>query len=168
MGSPSFTERLARKTRRRFSCCTDCPLRHECSSRCSPGSVGKLASLLLLSGLLLITFALTMTLALGVKAPLSLSLFSAAGRALLLGARGKFPLSLDELLQRNPTIFRAASPDNLAETVAANPMRIAEFPPAKNAPLPTPALASIFRCSPQAPPGRRGVARKAERECSGP
>ena len=41
-----------------------------------------------------------MTLALGVKAPLSLSVFSAAG-ALLLGARGKFPLSLDELLQRN-------------------------------------------------------------------
>jgi pimeloyl-ACP methyl ester carboxylesterase len=37
MGSPSFTERPARKTRRRFSCCTDCPLRHECSSRCSPG-----------------------------------------------------------------------------------------------------------------------------------
>ena len=55
----------------------------------------------LLSGLLLITFALTMTLALGGKAPLSLSAFSAAGGALLLGARGKFPLSLDELLQRN-------------------------------------------------------------------
>ena len=32
-----------------------------------------------LSGLLLITFALTMTLALGVKAPLNLSVFSAAG-----------------------------------------------------------------------------------------
>jgi hypothetical protein len=64
-------------------------------------SVGKLASLLLLSGLLLITFALTMTLALGVKAPLRLSVFSAAGGALLLGARGKFPLRLDELLQRN-------------------------------------------------------------------
>ena len=54
-----------------------------------------------LSGLLLITFALTMTLALGVKAPLNLSVFSAAGGALLLGACGKFPLSLDELLQRN-------------------------------------------------------------------
>jgi uncharacterized membrane protein YphA (DoxX/SURF4 family) len=55
----------------------------------------------LLSGLLLITFALTMTLALGVKAPLNLSIFLAAGGALLLGAREKFPLSLDELLQRN-------------------------------------------------------------------
>jgi uncharacterized membrane protein YphA (DoxX/SURF4 family) len=55
----------------------------------------------LLSGLLLITFALTMTLALGVKAPLNLSVFSAAGGALLLRACGKFPLSLDELLQRN-------------------------------------------------------------------
>jgi uncharacterized membrane protein YphA (DoxX/SURF4 family) len=55
----------------------------------------------LLSGLLLISFALTMTLALGVKAPLNLSVFSAAGGALLLGACEKFPLSLDELLQRN-------------------------------------------------------------------
>jgi uncharacterized membrane protein YphA (DoxX/SURF4 family) len=55
----------------------------------------------LLSGLLLITFALTMTLALGVKAPLNLSVFSAAGGALLLGACEKVPLSLDELLQRN-------------------------------------------------------------------
>jgi len=70
------------------------------SSAFSLFSVGKLASLLLPSGPLLITFALTMTLALGVKAHLSLSVFSAAG-ALLLGARGKFPLSLDELLQRN-------------------------------------------------------------------
>ena len=33
----------------------------------------------LLSGLLLITFVLTMTLALGVKAPLNLSVFSVAG-----------------------------------------------------------------------------------------
>jgi uncharacterized membrane protein YphA (DoxX/SURF4 family) len=55
----------------------------------------------LLSGLLLITFALTMTLALGVKAPLNLSVFSAAGGALLLGVCEKVPLSLDELLQRN-------------------------------------------------------------------
>ena len=55
----------------------------------------------LLSGLLLITFALTMTLALGVKAPLNLSVFSAAGGALLLGACEKVPLSLDELFQRN-------------------------------------------------------------------
>ena len=55
----------------------------------------------LLSGLLLISFALTMTLAVGVKAPLNLSVFSAAGGALLLGAGEKFPLSLDELLQRN-------------------------------------------------------------------
>jgi uncharacterized membrane protein YphA (DoxX/SURF4 family) len=54
----------------------------------------------LLSGLL-ITFALTMTLALGVKAPLNLPVFSAAGAALLLGACEKVPLGLDELLQWN-------------------------------------------------------------------
>jgi hypothetical protein len=37
MGSRFSTERPARKTRRRFSCCTDFPLHRECSSRSSPG-----------------------------------------------------------------------------------------------------------------------------------
>jgi uncharacterized membrane protein YphA (DoxX/SURF4 family) len=55
----------------------------------------------LLSGVLLTTFALTMTMALGVKAPLNFSVFSAAGGALLLGVCGNFPFSLDESLQRN-------------------------------------------------------------------
>ncbi len=55
----------------------------------------------LLSGFLLITFALTMTMALGVKAPLNLSVFSAAGGALLLATCANFPFSLDELLRRN-------------------------------------------------------------------
>jgi uncharacterized membrane protein YphA (DoxX/SURF4 family) len=55
----------------------------------------------LLSGVLLTIFALAMTLALGVKAPLNLSVFSAAGGALLLGASTNFPLSLDEFFQRN-------------------------------------------------------------------
>jgi uncharacterized membrane protein YphA (DoxX/SURF4 family) len=55
----------------------------------------------LLSGVLLTTFALTMTMALGVKAPLDLSVFSAAGGALLLGLCANFPFSLDELLRRN-------------------------------------------------------------------
>jgi uncharacterized membrane protein YphA (DoxX/SURF4 family) len=55
----------------------------------------------LLSGVLLTTFALTMTMALGVKAPLNFSVFSAAGGALLLAVCTNFPLSLDELLQRN-------------------------------------------------------------------
>ena len=55
----------------------------------------------LLSGVLLTTFALTMTMALGVKAPLDLSVFSAAGGALLLATSAKFPFSLDELLRRN-------------------------------------------------------------------
>jgi uncharacterized membrane protein YphA (DoxX/SURF4 family) len=55
----------------------------------------------LLSGVLLIAFALTMTMALGVKAPLDSSVFSAAGGALLLATRTDFPFGLDELLRRN-------------------------------------------------------------------
>lgn len=54
-----------------------------------------------LSGVLLSIFAVAMTLALGVKAPLNFSVFSAAGGALLLGACTHFPYSLDELLRRN-------------------------------------------------------------------
>ena len=54
----------------------------------------------LLSGVLLTAFALTMTMALGVKAPLDLSVFSAAGGALLLAASANFPFSLDELIRR--------------------------------------------------------------------
>src|SRR3569833_929907 len=37
MVSRSFTERRARKMRRLYCCCTDCPLHHECSSLFSPG-----------------------------------------------------------------------------------------------------------------------------------
>lgn len=55
----------------------------------------------LLSGLLLISFAFTMTIALGVKAPLNFSVFSAIGGALLLAAHETFPFSVDELLRRN-------------------------------------------------------------------
>ncbi len=54
-----------------------------------------------LSGILLSIFALAMTIALGVKAPLNFSVFSAAGGALLLGTCTKCPYSLDELLRRN-------------------------------------------------------------------
>ena len=53
----------------------------------------------LLSGVLLTVFALTMTMALGVKAPLNFSVFSAAGGALFLGTCAKFPFSLDELIR---------------------------------------------------------------------
>ena len=55
----------------------------------------------LLSGILLTTFALSMTLALGVKAPLDYSVFSAAGGALLLATYTSFPFSLDDLFRRN-------------------------------------------------------------------
>ena len=55
----------------------------------------------LLSGALLMLFALAMTAALGVKAPLDFSAFSAAGGALLLAGCERLPVSLDELLARN-------------------------------------------------------------------
>ena len=61
----------------------------------------KTRTIALLSGVLLITFALAMTMALGVKAPLDLSVFSAAGGALLLATSANFPLSLDEWVRRN-------------------------------------------------------------------
>ena len=55
---------------------------------------------LLLSGLMLLVFALTMTFALGVKAPLDFSVFSASAGAFLLAAYGEYPLSIDAL--KNP------------------------------------------------------------------
>src|SRR5262249_28231666 len=55
----------------------------------------------LLSGLMLLLFALTMTFALGVKAPLDFSVFSASAGALLLAAYGKYPLSIDALRRRD-------------------------------------------------------------------
>ena len=61
----------------------------------------KTRTIALLSGVLLTAFALTMTAALGVKAPLDLSVFSAAGGALLLATSANFPFSLDELVRRN-------------------------------------------------------------------
>jgi uncharacterized membrane protein YphA (DoxX/SURF4 family) len=51
----------------------------------------------LLSGILLTTFALSIMLALGVKAPLDYSVFSAVGGALLLATCPRFPFSLDGL-----------------------------------------------------------------------
>jgi uncharacterized membrane protein YphA (DoxX/SURF4 family) len=53
----------------------------------------------LLSGVLLMILAPAMTLALGVKAPLNLSVFTAAGGALLLATFERLPFSLDELLE---------------------------------------------------------------------
>ncbi len=52
----------------------------------------------LLSGILLILFGVTMTVALGVKAPLNFSVFSAAGGAFLLATCMEFPFSVDKLL----------------------------------------------------------------------
>jgi uncharacterized membrane protein YphA (DoxX/SURF4 family) len=49
----------------------------------------------LLSGVMLLLFALTMTFALGLKAPLDFSVFSASAGAFLLAAYGRYPLSLD-------------------------------------------------------------------------
>jgi len=52
-----------------------------------------------LSGVLLTAFALAMTVALGAKAPLNFSVFSAAGGAFLLATSSEFPFSLDNLLR---------------------------------------------------------------------
>ena len=51
----------------------------------------------LLSGVLLLLFAVTMTGALGIKAPLDASVFSAAGGALLLANCDEYPFSIDQL-----------------------------------------------------------------------
>ena len=51
----------------------------------------------LLSGILLTLFGVTMAVALGVKAPLDFSVFSAAGGALLLATCTEFPVSVDQL-----------------------------------------------------------------------
>jgi uncharacterized membrane protein YphA (DoxX/SURF4 family) len=55
----------------------------------------------LLSCLLLLLFAASMTLALGVKAPLNYSVFSAAAGALLLSAQDSFAWSIDSLVGRS-------------------------------------------------------------------
>jgi uncharacterized membrane protein YphA (DoxX/SURF4 family) len=51
----------------------------------------------LLSGILLILFGVTMAVALGVKAPLDFSVFSAAGGAFLLATFTEFPFGVDKL-----------------------------------------------------------------------
>ena len=56
----------------------------------------------LLSGVLLLSFAATMTGALGIKAPLDLSVFSAAGGAFLLAGSTEYPFSVD-LLRKTPS-----------------------------------------------------------------
>jgi uncharacterized membrane protein YphA (DoxX/SURF4 family) len=50
-----------------------------------------------LSGVLLLLFAATMTAALGIKAPLDPSVFSAAGGAFLLANCAEYPFSIDQL-----------------------------------------------------------------------
>ena len=55
----------------------------------------------LLSGAVLLLFALTMTTALGIKAPLDASVFSAAGGAFLLASCAKYPFSIDQLRQES-------------------------------------------------------------------
>jgi len=55
----------------------------------------------LLSGMMFLLFALAMTVALGVKAPLDFSVFSASAGAFLLAAHGKYPLSADASRKRN-------------------------------------------------------------------
>jgi uncharacterized membrane protein YphA (DoxX/SURF4 family) len=54
----------------------------------------------LFSGGLLLLFAVTMTGALGIKAPLDASVFSAAGGAFLLASCAEYPFSIDHLRRR--------------------------------------------------------------------
>jgi uncharacterized membrane protein YphA (DoxX/SURF4 family) len=54
----------------------------------------------LLSGTILLLFALAMTIALGFKAPLDFSVFSASAGAFLLAAYGSYPLCADTLRSR--------------------------------------------------------------------
>jgi uncharacterized membrane protein YphA (DoxX/SURF4 family) len=54
----------------------------------------------LLSGMILLLFALAMTIALGLKAPLDFSVFSASAGAFLLAAYGRYPLCADRLTSR--------------------------------------------------------------------
>lgn len=54
----------------------------------------------LLSGILLMLFGITMTAALGVKAPLDFSVFSAAGGAFLLATNTELPFSVDAYAQQ--------------------------------------------------------------------
>jgi len=56
----------------------------------------------LLSGSLLLLFAIAMTGALGIKAPLDASVFSAAGGAFLLASCAEYPLSIDQLRRDSP------------------------------------------------------------------
>ena len=55
----------------------------------------------LLSGILLTMFGVAMTIALGIKAPLDFSVFTAAGGAFLLATCQAFPYSLDQALSRS-------------------------------------------------------------------
>src|SRR4051794_18834721 len=55
-----------------------------------------------LSGVLLLSFAVTMTGALGIKAPLDASVFSAAGGSFLLAGIKEYPFSIDRF-RKNPS-----------------------------------------------------------------
>lgn len=55
-----------------------------------------------LSGVLLLLFAVTMTVALGIKAPLDFSVFSASGGAFLLASCAEYPFSIDQLRRVSP------------------------------------------------------------------
>jgi uncharacterized membrane protein YphA (DoxX/SURF4 family) len=64
-------------------------------------------------GLVLILFGLAVTAALGPAAPLSFSVFSAAGGSLLLATCSSFPYSVDELLGRAATPSARRSPSRV-------------------------------------------------------
>lgn len=56
------------------------------------------------SGVLLLLFAVTMTAALGIKAPLDFSVFSASAGAFLLASSTEYPFSVDQLRRTSPRV----------------------------------------------------------------
>lgn len=66
----------------------------------------------LLSGILLLLFAVTMTAALGIKAPLDFSVFSASGGAFLLASCAEYQFSIDRLQRDSPGTTKFSSSES--------------------------------------------------------
>jgi uncharacterized membrane protein YphA (DoxX/SURF4 family) len=69
----------------------------------------------LLSGVLLLLFAITMAGALGIKAPLDFSVFSASGGAFLLASCTEFPFSIDRLQRASKLAGRETIPASVRD-----------------------------------------------------
>jgi uncharacterized membrane protein YphA (DoxX/SURF4 family) len=77
----------------------------------------------LCAGILAMIFGMAMTAALGIEAPLSASVFSAAGGSLLLATCTRFPFSVDELTQRARKRKEARTDSNLSLRIGTSVAR---------------------------------------------